>query len=245
MVRPSPFVVLTLALAISALMTAPRAAHAQEAPVTPLRLSITKTASTTADDAAFLVAGLAPTNAHAGQQPSGGGSRHGGVGVGVKGGFLYTSFSAANANYKNDSGWIAGLFFGGNRPGVLGLMGEVMYAKKSAKSGAVPVDLYYLEIPILLRLNAGTNSLNGVNFYGIAGPAFDIRLQAKVDGINFKDNYESLDIGAIAGGGIEITRFLIEARYNWGLRNVLKASGGGVTEIKTRSFAAMVGIRFN
>ena len=43
----------------------------------------------------------------------------------------------------------------------------------------------------------------------------------------FKSNYESLDLGILAGAGIEVTRFLVEGRINWGLKNVLKNTGDG------------------
>ena len=46
-----------------------------------------------------------------------------GIGVGVKGGYLHTSFDASQA-LDNGNGWMAGLFFGGNRPGTVGVMGE-------------------------------------------------------------------------------------------------------------------------
>ena len=41
-----------------------------------------------------------------------------GVGVGVKGGYLYSSFDFDDASdvIESNNGWMAGLFFGGNRP---------------------------------------------------------------------------------------------------------------------------------
>jgi hypothetical protein len=169
-----------------------------------------------------------------------------GVGVGVKGGWLYSSFSEANSDFDNNSGWAAGIFFGGNRDGVVGVQGEVLYAKKGAKEGQSSVDLHYLEIPILARLNLGSSNRNtGALLYAIGGPVFDVRLKAEQDSFNVKDNYESTDVGVIAGAGVEISRFLIEARYNWGLRNILKSGGGANTELKNRSFAILAGLRFN
>ena len=41
-----------------------------------------------------------------------------GIGVGVKGGYLHSSFDVTNAFDSNGDGWQAGLFFGGNRDGV-------------------------------------------------------------------------------------------------------------------------------
>ena len=48
-------------------------------------------------------------------------------GMGVKGGCLYTAFDFDGVSDVLDSsnGWMAGLIFGGNRPGTLGLMGEI------------------------------------------------------------------------------------------------------------------------
>ncbi len=46
--------------------------------------------------------------------------------VGVKGGYLYSSFDFDDASdvIDGNNGWMAGLFFGGNRPGRVGVMGE-------------------------------------------------------------------------------------------------------------------------
>ena len=195
------------------------------------------------DSSSFLVAGMAQ-----GQNQQAGSSHANGFGFGVKGGLLFSSYREADTDYKNNNGWEAGIFFGGNRPGSVGVMGEILYAKKGAKdaSGKFTVNNYYLEIPVLLRLNIGSANRNtGAIVYGIVGPVADILLKADLDGIDVKKNYESLDLGVIAGGGVEVSRFLVEARMNWGLRNIAKASGGAASDVKTRSFAVLAGLRFN
>lgn len=170
----------------------------------------------------------------------------GGIGFGVKGGLLFSSFDQANQDFSNRNGWAGGIFFGGNRQGTLGVMAEVLYAKKGAEFGSSSVDLHYIEIPVLARLNIGSANRNsGIVFYGIGGPVFDLRLKAQQDSLDVKNNYESTDLGVIAGAGLEISRLLVEARYNWGLRNIAKASGGSPTDLKSRSFAVLAGIRFN
>ncbi len=195
------------------------------------------------DSSSFLVAGMAQ-----GQNQQAPSSHANGFGFGVKGGLLFSSYREADTDYKNNNGWEAGIFFGGNRPGSVGVMGEILYAKKGAKdaSGKFTVNNYYLEIPVLLRLNIGSANRNtGAIVYGIVGPVADILLKADLDGIDVKKNYESLDLGVIAGGGVEVSRFLVEARMNWGLRNIAKASGGAASDVKTRSFAVLAGLRFN
>jgi len=195
---------------------------------------------TTPSDPSFLVAGMAQSQNRSVHSQ--------GFGFGVKGGLLFSKFSQANVDYKNNNGYEVGVFFGGNRPGAFGVMGEVLYAKKGAKGsqGVQTLDNYYLEIPVLLRLNLGSSNKNtGAIVYAIGGPVFDVLLKSQLDGVDVKSNYESLDLGIIGGAGIEVSRFLVEGRYNWGLRNVLKASGGTTTEVKNRSFALLAGIRFN
>src|SRR5215210_7739556 len=105
-----------------------------------------------------------------------------GVGVGLKIGPLFPSVGTEVTNFENRTGWMGGLFFGGNRPGNVGIQAEVMYAKKNVPSPLFTggdVDLHYLEIPVMVRLNFGSSNREGVAGYIIAGPAFDINLKAE------------------------------------------------------------------
>lgn len=175
----------------------------------------------------------------------------GGFGFGAKVGPLFTSWTSATQTFNTDTGWEGGIWFGGNRGGIFGVMGEILYTqKKQSVSGLTgSTTLQYLEIPILLRINIGSRSRNGVSLYGLVGPVLDVNLKAKlnVNDLDVKSYYESLDAGILGGVGIEISRFLIEGRYNWGLLNVLKSTGDitGVTDVKSRSFAVLFGLRFN
>lgn len=232
------------ALALAGVLAAPQTAYSNDPGGAPGRNLVTVTAPV-ASDSAFLVANL-PERAWSAQASGpGGGSRHEGIGIGVKGGYLYSAFKEAEEDLKSNQGFIAGIFFGGNRPGSVGVMGEILYAKKGFEDFGVKTDLYYLEIPILLRVNIGSKSLSGVSVYAIGGPAFDINLRARQKNLDVKKNYESLDVGVIGGAGVEITRVFVEGRVNWGLRNVLKSTGGANTDLKSRSVALMLGIRFN
>jgi Outer membrane protein beta-barrel domain len=199
-------------------------------------------------DPTFLTAGMAQATPQAtATQSSGGGG--GGIGFGVKGGWLYNSFDSASESLDTTNGWEVGIFFGGNRNGVVGVMGEILYAKKTVqpnKSLSGPIDLYYLEIPVLLRINIGSANKNkGAIFYGLVGPVFDVNLQAKQEDLDVKDNYESLDVGILGGAGVEISRFIVEARYNWGLMNLLNVSKFVDEELKSQSFAVLFGVRIN
>ena len=176
---------------------------------------------------------------------------HGGIGVGVKGGPLFSSLTSdvSKDEFKTRTGWIGGLFVGGNRNGVVGAAVELLYARKGAKANdgsGDQIDIDYLEVPVLLRINAGSRSLSGANLYAVVGPAFDIRLKSKLStGEDLKDQTEGADVGLAVGVGVEITRFLVEARYTKGLRNIASASLDLGEKIKTSTVAIFFGVRFN
>ena len=172
---------------------------------------------------------------------------HEGVGIGIKAGPLFSTLSSDVVADPLDTrtGWIGGLFIGGNRPGVVGLQADILFARKKVGTPTGDVTLDYLEIPVMLRVNAGSSNLDGVSVFGVLGPVLDVRLKGKLnfeDGLD--DQTESVDVGITVGAGIEITRFIIEGRYTRGLRSIDKNLSLD-REITTRAFAVMFGIRFN
>lgn len=196
-------------------------------------------------DASYLVTGMAQQGqpGQPGQQPAPRSTATSGFGIGVKGGVLFSSFSDAKTDYKNSAGWQGTLFLGGNRPGGVGVATELTYAKKGAKFGTSTTDTYYLEVPLLLRVNMGSSNRNsGAIIYALAGPAADILLKAQIGNLDVKDNFSSLDWNFIGGVGVEVSRLIVEGRFNWGLKNVLDGPGNS---LKTRSFALLGGFRFN
>lgn len=229
----------------SAVLFAALPARAQT--IGPFQQATGKTIVADTADATFLTAGIAQSGRTPPPGGSGGGAQ--GFGIGAKIGPLFTSYSAASCDgcFNTNTGWEGGIWFGGNRGGRIGVMGEILYAKKKQEqSGLTGTTLQYLEIPILMRVNVGSRSRNGISIYGLVGPVFDVNLKASIGNRDVKSNYESVDFGILGGVGIEITRFLVEARYNHGLRNVLKSDNvASFGDIKTRSFAVLFGVRFN
>ena len=243
MSRPARSVFLTAVLTASAVViaTLPAGAQTNEGLILNGKASAAGTATSS-----FLTAGLVQQA----PPPGGGGAPASGAGVGLKVGPLFTSYSAASCDgcFNTNTGFEGGIWFGGNRGGRVGVMGEVLYAKKKQEGSGLTgsTSLQYLEIPILARINIGSRSRNGISIYGLVGPVFDINLKASIGDRDVKSNYESLDFGLLGGVGIEITRFLVEGRFNQGLRNVLKSDNAAAFgDIKTRSFAVLFGFRFN
>ncbi len=170
-----------------------------------------------------------------------------GVGVGFKAGTLRTNHKLLDGADVpgNDTGWMGGLFFGGNRTGRIGVMGELNLLAKQGELSDGESTLYYAQIPAMLRVNLGSRSrsFRSAIVYGIVGPSIDLKLGQDLSTMARLDNLKTFDFSATAGVGIEVARFIVETRTNWGLRNF--AHRASATGPRTRSFALLGGIRFN
>ncbi len=166
-------------------------------------------------------------------------------GAGIKFGPTFTEFSSDALDYKNRTGIHAGLFFGGNRDGLLGLQTELNWIRKKSapESGGPQIRIDYLQVPVLLRLNIGSSSASGPAVYALAGPGLDIKIADEVEGITLDDGFEGADVNLIFGGGIEVARIILEGRYDKGLRRI-NNTFSDVVEIKKQTFSVLVGIRF-
>lgn len=174
-----------------------------------------------------------------------GGNNDQGIGFGLNFGITRATFDNDGVAdfFEGRTGLMAGIFFGGNRNGVLGVMGELNYVEKKGEGGGENIKLRYIEIPILARINIGQESRNGVLGYGLVGPVFDIKIGD--EGFNIIDEYEGLDVGIMAGAGVEVTRVGFEVRGNWGLRQINGGNLADTTKIKTFTLQALVKIRLN
>jgi hypothetical protein len=78
----------------------------------------------------------------------------------------------------------------------------------------------------------------------IFGTSVDIQLQSKLNSADISNNFNGYNLDAIAGAGIEITRFIVEVRGDWGLTAVNK-NISNVTEIHSKMVAFLFGFRIN
>ena len=156
-----------------------------------------------------------------------------GLGFGVHFGGTWTSLSTDedDVDLSQGSGIVAGIFFGGNRDGRIGLQGEVSYLTKKVQASGVdddgPFDVEfnnkYIQIPVLLRINTGSRSNNGPCLFFLVGPSFDIKMSDNAEdlfGEGLDDVYEGVEYGIMAGAGFEAARFGVQVRYTWGLNNI-------------------------
>lgn len=185
-----------------------------------------------------------------------------GLGIGALGGINWTNVKTETNTFDIDTsagaGWQLGIWFGGNRDGRAGLMGEVSYVVKKVKitdpfdGTELTAENTYVQIPVLLRINTGSRERDKPSLYFLVGPVFDIKIgdnEEFTDLFDDPDNvYEGLEIGLMAGAGFEVVRVGIEGRYSWGLRNVLgtdAANDSGFGSTKFNTFSVVAKIRFN
>ena len=183
-----------------------------------------------------------------------------GLGIGALAGVNWTTVRTENEtgiDFKSGTGWQAGIWFGGNRDGRVGLMGELSYAVKKINGNdggsEGTIERTYVEIPVLLRVNVGARERDKPSFYFLVGPVFDIEIDTKQtdDGEEVDtpdDVYNGLEIGVMVGAGFEVMRIGIEGRYSWGLKSVLgtdAAVNSGFGSTKLNTFSLVGKIRFN
>ncbi len=165
-------------------------------------------------------------------------------GAGIKFGPTFASFSSEALDFKTRTGIHAGLFVGGSRDNVVGLQGEFNWLRKNSETeGGQQIRIDYLQVPVLLRVNAGSSSANGVAAYGIVGPAIELKIADELQGITLDDGFEGADVSLVFGGGIEAARIILEARWEKGLRRI-NNNFSDFTEIKKQAFTILFGVRF-
>jgi hypothetical protein len=161
-------------------------------------------------------------------------------GVGVKGGFLYPTFKFNDFDQviNGNTGWMAGLFFADRAPGVHAAA-ELNFLQKKGTYNNENLSINYFQIPIFVRGNFGSTGAIG---YVFGGPNFDFKI-GEGSKITLFNDYAGFDFGLTAGVGGEFSLFIVEIRGTWGLRNIAKDFTA--SELKTRSFAGLIGIRFH
>ncbi len=111
------------------------------------------------------------------------------------------------------------------------------------------IDLDYVEIPVLLRLQTAPSALR---LMLVAGPTVGFKTNEKLSTTGLvnaslsSDEIETFDFGAAVGAGVMGStgglHWTIEARYEQGLTNVSKLPFGG--DLKNGSVQALAGLEF-
>jgi hypothetical protein len=150
--------------------------------------------------------------------------------------------------------------------GSISFQPEILFASKGERindKGAPPVQtpsggtepapadrvilVRYLEFPLLLRMSKQTHENTSV--FVIAGPALAFRRNAVIREIVdsgrhevITDEVNSSDFSYVFGAGLQHRRWLVDARFTRGTRNI--AVDPFPAPVKTSAFAVLMGARF-
>jgi hypothetical protein len=177
-----------------------------------------------------------------------------------------TSASLKYSNPAEDPGYGHRIFIGGGAflvqpiSGPLALQVEGLYMPKGAERtetlGGTDVTttlmLDYFEVPALARVYLARTRARNVYLFG--GPFAAMRLNAKLkeaagrpvtSGVttDISSDVKFFDYGLVLGGGVDISRLVIDARYSWGLTGVEKDVPSS-DSIRNRTFAVLIGFRY-
>jgi len=105
----------------------------------------------------------------------------------------------------------------------------------------------YLEFPLLLRLSRRTHE--NTSLYAIGGPAFAVRRNAVIRDVADAGRHDDIDdlvsasnLSYIFGAGLQYRRWLLDARFTRGMRNIALDSTSAT--VKTGAFSVLMGARF-
>ncbi|MDR0385164.1 MAG: porin family protein [Prevotellaceae bacterium] len=133
---------------------------------------------------------------------------------GLKAGVNFSKFNTKEQVLQaNGTAWQVGLASQFKIPVVgLGIQPELLYSVSKGKDNSIG----YFNIPINIRWQPLPIPL--IKPIILAGPYFGYAVNYK----GFDSNIKRLDWGVGLGAGVEIWKFQIEGRYNWGLQNLSK-----------------------
>ena len=184
---------------------------------------------------------------------SGGGHGHAGFGIQIAGGPIFSSLDEAQGlDLSTKAGWLVGVALGGNRGGIVGVEADVLYGEKGVKF-RVPgagsdqdFTQHVVHVPVMLKLNAGSGSVNGPSVFGVGGTYFDWQFSSKINDVDISGDTSGYEVGWVAGAGVEILRFSVQARYFKGLRQISKDFDVANTlESNSKGFVVLLAFRLN
>jgi hypothetical protein len=155
-------------------------------------------------------------------------SGDGGDELGPKGGFIVGGYLTAAVNDR------------------FAFQPELLYSQKggggSDGGDDFSVNVNFLQVPALLRVDFPADGR--VRPFLLAGPAFGFRTGASIefagDEEDIADDVARMDVSGIVGVGVQLSRAVVEARYDHGFRDLDREDGDN--DAKSRTFSVLVGI---
>src|SRR5262245_58088123 len=148
------------------------------------------------------------------------------------------------------AGFSAGLFIVSPVRHHVAFEPEALFTLKGANGEdavtQVSIRITYVEIPLLVRMQS--TGEKRASAHVVAGPVVGFRLGARQTAETFagttvtdvKDLSRDGAMSLAVGGGVDVGRFRLDARYNWGLSRLNTDTTAGL-EIKSREFTVLAG----
>lgn len=184
------------------------------------------------------------------------------VAGGVKGGVTFSSFHFSVTDEEAEllttrPDFLVGGFVIAPAASSVSALVELTFSRRGARLEAfdqrMDFKLSYLDISGLLRGalwrgdSATVYALGGLTT-GFNVEATRVHTDAGIttETVDLAADVEDVDFRVLVGAGIEVRHVLFEARYTWGLRNILANSNGGAStlEVNNRAFELLAGVRF-
>jgi hypothetical protein len=155
------------------------------------------------------------------------------------------------------TGFLGGLWIARDFNPRVGIQVEGLYSVKGSEFNAFEVfdddtsiSLSYIEIPALARINF---PVAPVVVRVLAGPTFAFNVNESLKLNNVEADADQLplkpfEMGLSIGGAVEFnSKYIVDARYTWGLINILDNEEAGAPDdvsVKNKTFSISFGYRF-
>jgi hypothetical protein len=171
-----------------------------------------------------------------------------GFGVQVLGGPLFSNYEdVTGLDFERRTGYLVGIAFGGNRRGVVGVQADVLYGSKPVEIvGRGTLKQSVVHVPVMLKVNLGQESANGFRAFLLGGGYIEWQFNGKLLNVDLSEDTSGFEAGFTVGGGFEVLRLGVQARYVRGVRGIDKTFDlTQTTETKSNCFLLLFAFRLN
>ncbi|MDN6310447.1 MAG: porin family protein [Flavobacteriaceae bacterium] len=155
------------------------------------------------------------------------------IDLGIKAGANFSSLSDASS-LSNKTGVTAGAF-AAVRFNMFSVQAELLYSEQGAEAGFGDIKLSYVQVPVLAKIHF----LRLFNFQ--VGPQFGFLTNDNLPSGKAKD----ADFSLVAGVGLHLGSFRVDARYNFGLtKTISEIQDIGDVNSKNKYFSLALGYSF-
>jgi hypothetical protein len=181
-----------------------------------------------------------------------------GTSGGIRAGFnlakITIDFDEAKVTGDGRAGLVAGGFVAQDFNATFGIQVEGLFSQKGTEfaeqSGVFDEDaslkLNYLDFPVLARISFPGSA---AAFRVLTGPSFNFKISQSAEVGNVELDADELplkpfEFAYVLGAAVEVGRFIIDGRYNWGLTDINDEEEDDEPTVKNNWFSVSFGWRF-